>query len=51
MKMTINGCLVLLDRVIGHGFRATVGNFGLCMVYGLTEIEVLGRVALLLTED
>ena len=47
MRITINGHLVVLDR-IRHGFCATVGRFGLCTVYGATEIEVMGRVAALL---
>jgi hypothetical protein len=49
--MTINGCLVYLDWIPGHGFMATVGNYGLCSIYGLTEIDVMTRVAALLTED
>lgn len=48
MRITINGHLVVLEHVGGHGFCATVGRFGLCTVYGATEIEVMGRVASLL---
>lgn len=48
MRMTINGHLVYLEAIEGHGYCATVGTSARWSVYGYSEIEVMTRVASLL---
>ncbi len=51
MRMRINGCLVELVEVPGHGFKATVGEYGLCTVWGSTAIAAIRQIVPLVTEE